>query len=208
MPSPNYPFAPGLTIAATPPAASVNPTDLVWIWQNGQLLRCTVAQIAAEVPATAPGGSPNQIQFNNAGVFGGFTVTGDATLNPATGALTIVSIGGKSTALLTGLLLVTKNSNYTFTVADVGTEFAHTDASAYTWTIDTFANAPINAGQKIAGFNSSTGTLTIAAPAGGSLLRLDGTPGTGNRTVAASSYFALHKLDNANSWGITGTGLS
>lgn len=110
--------------------------------------------------------------------------------------------------LLSGLNLVTKNAGYTFVASDPGSEFAHTDTNNYTWTIDTFANAPILAGQKIAGFNSSTGTLTINAPAGGSLTRLDGTAGTGNRTIGASSYFVIHKLDNSNAWGITGTALS
>jgi hypothetical protein len=111
-------------------------------------------------------------------------------------------------SLLTGLTPVTKNADHTFTAADIGCEFAHTDSSGYTWTIDTYANAPIAAGQKIAGYCSSTGTLTIAAPSGGSLIRLDGTAGTGNRTVHAASYFVLHKLDNANAWGISGTALS
>ena len=36
-----------------------------------------------------PGGSSGQVQYNNAGAFGGFTVGGDATLNTGTGALTI-----------------------------------------------------------------------------------------------------------------------
>lgn len=38
-----------------------------------------------------PGGSSGQVQYNNAGAFGGFTVGGDATLNTATGALTLAS---------------------------------------------------------------------------------------------------------------------
>lgn len=110
--------------------------------------------------------------------------------------------------VLCGLLPVTMNANYTFTAKDTGHEFAHTDTNNYTWTIDTFANATIVVGQKIAGYCSGSGTLTIVAPAGGSLTRLDGVSGTGNRTVGASSYFTLYKLDNANAWGITGTALS
>lgn len=38
-----------------------------------------------------PGGTPGQVQFNSAGSFGGFTVGGDATLNTATGALTLAN---------------------------------------------------------------------------------------------------------------------
>lgn len=36
-----------------------------------------------------PGGMNGQVQYNNAGAFGGFTVSGDATLNTGTGVLTI-----------------------------------------------------------------------------------------------------------------------
>ena len=36
-----------------------------------------------------PGGSAGQIQINNAGAFGGITISGDATLNAATGAITV-----------------------------------------------------------------------------------------------------------------------
>jgi hypothetical protein len=40
-----------------------------------------------------PGGTSGQIQYNNAGAFGGFTVGGDGTLNTATGALTLAASG-------------------------------------------------------------------------------------------------------------------
>lgn len=39
----------------------------------------------------APGGSPGQIQYNNAGSFGGFTMSGDATQNTSTGAFTLAN---------------------------------------------------------------------------------------------------------------------
>jgi hypothetical protein len=38
-----------------------------------------------------PGGSSGQVQYNNAGAFGGFTLSGDATLNTGSGALTIAN---------------------------------------------------------------------------------------------------------------------
>jgi hypothetical protein len=47
----------------------------------------------------SPAGTSAQVQFNNAGAFGGFTVGGDATLNTATGALTVAKIGGKAVSL-------------------------------------------------------------------------------------------------------------
>lgn len=48
--------------------------------------------------ASVPGGSPPQIQFNNAGLLGGFTVTGDGTLDPTSGALVITKTNGVSFA--------------------------------------------------------------------------------------------------------------
>jgi hypothetical protein len=41
-----------------------------------------------------PGGTPGQIQFNNSGSFSGFTMSGDGTLNPSTGAFTVTKING------------------------------------------------------------------------------------------------------------------
>src|SRR5687767_2364478 len=40
-------------------------------------------------PPSPPGGSPGQIQYNNAGAFGGFTASGDAQVNTGTGVVTI-----------------------------------------------------------------------------------------------------------------------
>jgi hypothetical protein len=43
-----------------------------------------------------PGGTTGQIQYDNAGVFGGFTTTGDATINTSTGIVTVTKTGGTS----------------------------------------------------------------------------------------------------------------
>jgi hypothetical protein len=40
-----------------------------------------------------PGGTSGQIQFNNASVFGGFTMSGDATINTGTGVMTLSPSG-------------------------------------------------------------------------------------------------------------------
>lgn len=45
-----------------------------------------------------PGGTSGQVQYNNAGSFGGFTVSGDGTLNTATGAITITKTNGSAFA--------------------------------------------------------------------------------------------------------------
>lgn len=41
-----------------------------------------------------PGGSSGQVQYNNAGAFGGITVNGDGTLNTGTGALIVTKTNG------------------------------------------------------------------------------------------------------------------
>lgn len=42
----------------------------------------------------SPGGTNGQTQFNNAGAFGGYTMNGDATINTATGAITVTKTNG------------------------------------------------------------------------------------------------------------------
>jgi len=52
-----------------------------------------------------PGGTSGQIQYNNAGALGGFTASGDATVNTGTGAVTLATVNsnvgafGSSTAI-------------------------------------------------------------------------------------------------------------
>jgi hypothetical protein len=43
-----------------------------------------------------PGGSSAQIQYNNAGAFGGFTASGDATIVTSTGVVTVAKVNGVS----------------------------------------------------------------------------------------------------------------
>jgi len=42
----------------------------------------------------SPGGTSGQVQYNNAGSFGGFTASGDATINTSTGAVAVTKTGG------------------------------------------------------------------------------------------------------------------
>ena len=46
----------------------------------------------------SPGGTSGQVQYNNAGSFAGFTVSGDGTLDTSTGALTVTKTNGTSFA--------------------------------------------------------------------------------------------------------------
>jgi hypothetical protein len=45
-----------------------------------------------------PGGTSGQIQYDNAGSFGGFTMSGDATVNTSTGAVTVTKTSGAAFA--------------------------------------------------------------------------------------------------------------
>lgn len=69
-----------------------------------------------------PGGTNGQIQFNNNGAFGGFTASGDATINTSTGAIAVSSIGAEAVSLggalttsgsFTTTITVTANTNVT-----------------------------------------------------------------------------------------------
>jgi hypothetical protein len=50
--------------------------------------------VTSGVGGGTPGGTAGQIQFDNAGAFGGFTASGDATINTSTGAVTVTKTGG------------------------------------------------------------------------------------------------------------------
>jgi hypothetical protein len=57
-----------------------------------------VASAAGLVTITAtPSGASGQIQYNNGGSFGAFTVSGDATLNTTTGVLTLATVATAGT---------------------------------------------------------------------------------------------------------------
>ena len=77
--------------------------EYMYIW-SGRVLASTDAATLSVIgggnpysilkPASSggsgtPGGSSGQIQYDNAGSFGGFTMSGDATLVPSTGVITI-----------------------------------------------------------------------------------------------------------------------
>jgi hypothetical protein len=60
------------------------------------------------------GGVNNQIQYNNSGVLNGFTMSGDATIVPTTGAITVSKTGGVAfAASATTNTTLTGNINYT-----------------------------------------------------------------------------------------------
>lgn len=104
-------------------------TDQLW-----QLVSGTWVQISPV------GGTSGQVQYNNSGSLGGFTVGGDGTLNTSTGALTISSYGG--TAFGTMAAQNANNVNITggtivdltdLIVGDPGTESSGIDINGTTY---------------------------------------------------------------------------
>lgn len=95
-------------IDGLPTASSVGSSDLIPVCQGGTSGHpgtCTTRSATAAQIVTAgggagtPGGSSGQLQYNNAGSFGGFTAGGDATIVPSTGQVTVSKIGGMSVSL-------------------------------------------------------------------------------------------------------------
>jgi hypothetical protein len=84
-----FPFTSGSVIG---PGSSVVGHQACWNNTAGTLLSDCGAALTI-------GGTNTQIQFNNAGALGGFTLGGDATVNTGTGALTITKIGNVAVTL-------------------------------------------------------------------------------------------------------------
>ena len=55
-------------------------------------------QSGSSSSGSSPGGTSGQIQYDNGGVFGGFTANGDATINTTTGAVTVAKTNGTAFA--------------------------------------------------------------------------------------------------------------
>jgi hypothetical protein len=75
-----------VSASAIPNAALANAATTV----NGQT--CTLGSTCT-IP-NSPGGASGQTQYNNAGAFGGYTMSGDATIVPSTGVITVTKSSG------------------------------------------------------------------------------------------------------------------
>ena len=140
------------------------------------------------------GGTSGQIQYNNAGAFGGFTTSGDATINTTTGALTLATVntntgtwGGAAfcsafTTNAKGLITAAAQSACTPAIANV-TGLGSGVATA-------LAN-PLNATSGIVGFNGNVGATTAASVNG-----LIITPTLGTLTIPNNASAVLEQTGN------------
>jgi hypothetical protein len=87
-------------------------TNCVTITVNAKGLITAASETAcAGGGGGTPGGSSGQIQYNNAGAFGGFTASGDATINTGTGALTLATVNGNVGAFGSATSCITTTAN-------------------------------------------------------------------------------------------------
>jgi hypothetical protein len=113
----------------------------------------------------SPGGSSGQIQYDNAGFFGGFTASGDATINTTTGAVTVTKTSG--VAFATSATVNTTNASNITTGTLPGS------------TLPAFSGAIITAGGTAATAFGPIAADTLIANATGGL----GTPGATTLTA-------------------------
>lgn len=62
---------------------------------NTRFVQDAISAIPPPAP-TPPGGTTGQVQYNNGGVFGGFTASGDFTINTATGVGTLATVNSNT----------------------------------------------------------------------------------------------------------------
>ncbi len=144
-----FPYATGGIVG---PGTTVVNDMACWNNTSGTLLKdCGVPLVI--------GGTSGQIQYNNAGALGAFTVSGDGTLVTSTGALTIASIGGKAVTL--GAAFTTTPAN-AITLTSTG---ATNVTLPTTGTLSTLAGSEALTNKTYNGntWTAGTGTLTIGA---------------------------------------------
>lgn len=168
-------------LPSLPAASTLGGTEVVYGVQSSASVKISANQI--KTFANVPGGSFGQVQWNSNGAFGGFTVSGDGTLDTSTGALTISKIGG-----------VPVSSNYVAKTGAyaIGASDFVINCTANTFTV-TLPTAVSVAGKQYCVKNSGTGVITIATT---SSQTIDGV----TSKVLAVQYESLWVMSNGANW--------
>lgn len=120
---------------------------------SGLFLRDDLTWAAASGGSGSPGGTNGQIQFNNAGAFGGFTMSGDATIT--TGGVLTVANGAITLAKMANLAANSILGNNTGSAA---TPIALTAAQV----VSLIGAVDISSTQTIGGNKTFSGTTTFS----------------------------------------------
>jgi hypothetical protein len=168
-------------LPALPAASTLVGTEVLYGVQSTASVKISANQIKAF--SNVPGGTTAQVQFNDNGAFGGFTVSGDGTLNTTTGALTISKIGGVPVSSN----YVAKTALYTIAAGDF---VINCTSGTFTVTLPTAVGV---AGKQYCVKNSGTGVITIATT---SAQTIDGI----TSKVLSVQYESLWFMSNGANW--------
>jgi hypothetical protein len=173
-----------------------------------------------------PGGSSGQIQYNNSGAFGGFTASGDATVNTSTGAVTLAAAGtaGTYTKVTTDtkgrvtsgttlaasdipLLNVGFIINNGVTGTNVGPELFARNAGSFTKCVVVIKTSNASTGLTFKIKKNGTDVFsvdpTVAAGTAGGTLSTFTTLTSSPLPVAANDIFTIDITSGASDWTFT-----
>ena len=168
-----------------------------------------------------PGGSTTQVQYNNAGAFGGITgaTTNGTALTlvapvlgtPASGTLSSCTVDGTDAVGFRNIPINSQSTAYTAVLADSGKVIFHpsTDANARTFTIPAASSVAYPLGTAITFINLTSQVVTIAITTDTMYLSSAGT--TGSRSLAqygSATAIKVSGLSSSGVWLISGSGLT